>query len=61
MQPEEEAHSRLTSVIAVCEHELAGLEALGDPQLALIIERMRAFHLDLVAALEGLERAGGES
>ena len=54
-QPEREAHSRLSSVLSVCEHELAALEALADDRLALIIKRMHAFRLDLVAALEGLE------
>jgi len=50
-----EAESKLTSVLSVCEYELAGLEALADERLRLIIERMHAFRLDLLAAIEGLE------
>ena len=56
MQPEPgyEASSRLTSVLSVCEHELAALEALADERLMLIIQRMHEFRLDVIAALEGL-------
>lgn len=63
MQPEkrQEAHSRLTSVLSVCEHELAALETLADSRLALIVQRMREFRLDVIAALEGLERAGDDA
>jgi hypothetical protein len=50
-----EAHSKLTSVLSVCEHELAGLEALADGRLRLVIERMHAFRLDLLVAIERLE------
>jgi hypothetical protein len=50
-----EAHSKLTSVLSVCEHELAGLEALADEHLRVIIERMHAFRLDLLIAIERLE------
>jgi len=57
-EPHLEAHSRLTSVLSVCEHEVAALEALADGRLSLIIERMHAFRLDLIAALEGLARSG---
>ncbi len=60
VEPSEEPHSRLTSLLSVCEHELAALEALADDRLVLIVKRMREFRLDLVAALEGLE-AHGES
>ena len=56
MSPVDEAHSKLTSVLSVCEHELAGLEALADDRLRLIIERMHAFRLDLISAMQGLER-----
>jgi hypothetical protein len=49
--PHEEAHSRLISLLSVCEHELASLEALGDDNLACIIEHMRAFHEELLVAL----------
>jgi len=31
VEPHQEAHSRLTSLLSVCEHELASMEALGDP------------------------------
>jgi len=60
MHPEadQEAHSRLTSLLSVCEHEVAALEALADGRLALIVQRMHEFRLDLLAALEGLERRG---
>lgn len=57
-EPNEEARSRLTSLLSVCEHELAALEAPADDRLALIVRRMREFRLDLVAALEGLETHG---
>jgi hypothetical protein len=50
-EPHLEAHSRLVSLISVCEHELASLEALADERLATIIERGRAFHQDLLDAL----------
>lgn len=54
VEAHEEAHSRLTSLLSVCEHELVSIEALADSRLALIVERMHAFRLDLIAALEGL-------
>ena len=53
----EEARSRLISLLSVCDHELASLEALADDRLLLIAQRMREFKLDLVAALDGLENA----
>jgi hypothetical protein len=53
-EPELEARSRLTSLLSVCEHELASLEALGDARLAEIIERMREFHQELLAALAAM-------
>jgi hypothetical protein len=53
-----EAFSRLTSVLSVCEHELASLEALADRRLTMIIERMHAFRLELIAALEALNEEG---
>ncbi len=52
----EEAQSRSTSVLSVCEHEVAAIEELEDPRLAMIAERIHAFRLDLIAALEGLDR-----
>jgi len=61
MQPEGEAFSRLTSVLSVCEYELDALERLTDDRLAVIVERMHAFRLDLIAALKGLKRADDES
>ena len=57
VEPHQEAHSRLTSVLSVCEHELVALEALTDSRLALIVRRMHEFRLDLIAALEGFEQA----
>ncbi len=56
-QTRQEAHSRLTGLLTICEYEVGALEALDDGRLALIVERMHAFRLDLVAALEGLDRA----
>jgi hypothetical protein len=53
--PDREAHSRLISLLSVCEHELASLEALADARLATIIERMHGFHQDLVDALAAME------
>jgi hypothetical protein len=52
--PDIEARSRLVSLLSVCEHELASLEALGDARLAAIIEHMRSFHQALVVALTSL-------
>ena len=46
-----EAHSRLFSLLSVCEHERASLEALDDVRLTEIIEHMRSFREDLVFAL----------
>ncbi len=59
VEPYQEAHSRLTSLLSVCECELASLEGLADSRLALIVERTHAFRLDLIAALEGLEQPEG--
>ena len=50
-EPHLEARSRLLSLLSVCEHELAAMEALGDIRLARIIEHMRSFHEELHAAL----------
>ena len=61
VEPHQEAHSRLTSLLSVCEHELASVEALADSRLALIVERMHAFRLDLIVTLEGLEQDDSES
>jgi hypothetical protein len=52
--PHFEARSRLISLLSVCEHELASLEALGDGALGEIIEKMRAFHQDLLDALASI-------
>jgi hypothetical protein len=49
--PHEEAYSRLTSLLSVCEHELTSLAALDDVRLATIIKQMRTFHDDLHEAL----------
>jgi hypothetical protein len=49
--PHVEAHSRLTSLLSVCEHELASLAALDDARLATIIEQMRTFQDNLHDAL----------
>ena len=57
-EPSVEARSRLVSLLSVCEHELASLETLADARLALIVQRMHEFRLDLIAALEGLEQGG---
>jgi hypothetical protein len=38
-------------VLSVCEHELAGIEALADDRLRLIIERMHASRFDLISAI----------
>ena len=61
VEPAREANSRLTSLLSVCEHELASIEALSDPRLVLIVQRMHSFRLDLIAAIEGLERSELES
>jgi hypothetical protein len=53
-EPHLEARSRLLSVLSVCDHELAALEALGDARLATIIERMRSFHEELQGALAAI-------
>ena len=50
-QPHLEARSRLVSLLSVCEHELA---SLGDSALGEIIEKMRAFHQDLLVALASI-------
>ena len=47
----EEARSRLVSLLSVCEHELAALEALDDDKLARIIEHMRSFREELLTTL----------
>ena len=52
--PHLEARSRLISLLSVCEHELASLEALGDNALARIIEQMRVFRNELQIALAAL-------
>ncbi len=56
VEAHQEAQSRLTSLLSVCECELASLEAMSDSRLALIVQRTHAFRLDLIAALEGLEQ-----
>jgi len=61
VESHQEARLRLTSLLPVCVHELASLEALSDSRLSLIVERMHAFRLDLIAALEGLEQDDSES
>jgi hypothetical protein len=53
-EPHLEARSRLLSLLSVCEHELAAMEALGDVRLARIIEHMRSFHEELEAALAAI-------
>jgi hypothetical protein len=53
-EPHLEARSRLLSLLSVCDHELAALEALGDARLATIIGRMRSFHEELHAALAAI-------
>jgi hypothetical protein len=50
-EPHLEARSRLLSLLSVCEHERAAMEALGDVRLARIIDHMRSFHGELEAAL----------
>jgi hypothetical protein len=45
-------------VLSVCAHEVAALEVLADARLTLVIQRMHEFRLDLIAALDGLERVG---
>jgi hypothetical protein len=50
--PRLEARSRLISLLSVCEHELASLEALGEPALSGVVEQMQALHAQLLAALD---------
>jgi hypothetical protein len=52
--PQLEARSRLLSLLSVCEHELASLEALGEQPLSRIIEQLRTFHAELLVALEAI-------
>jgi hypothetical protein len=56
-EPELEARSRIISLLSVCEHELASLEALGDARLTAVIESMRSLHEDLLIALNTLGQA----
>ena len=51
----DEAYSRLSSVLSVCEHELHSLEALADERIVDIIEHLRAFHGELAAFLESFD------
>lgn len=50
----EEAESRLTSLLSVCEHEMASLEALEDPRLEMLLRDMERFRAELVATLAAL-------
>jgi hypothetical protein len=54
-EPHLEARSRLVSLLSVCEHELASLETLKDDRLETIVERMSAFHQELLFALAAVE------
>jgi hypothetical protein len=56
--PHAEAHSRLTSLLSVCEHELAALETLDDRRLSRIIDQMRSFLRELTVALSTLQEPG---
>jgi hypothetical protein len=56
-EPEFEARSRIISLLSVCEHERASLEALGDARLTAVIESMRSLHEDLLIALNTLGQA----
>jgi hypothetical protein len=55
-EPDKDARLRLMSVLSVCEHELVALREIADDRLELIVERIEAFRLDLIAALQGLEQ-----
>jgi hypothetical protein len=57
--PQEEAHSRLISLLSVCQHELASLEALDDDNLARVIEQMRSFRQELLVALMTIPEHAG--
>lgn len=50
-EPGLEAHSRLLSLLSVCEQERVSLEALGDARLIETLERMRSLREELVLAL----------
>jgi hypothetical protein len=54
---EVEARSRIISLLSVCEHELASLEALRDPRLTTVIESMRSLHEDLLITLNTIGQA----
>jgi hypothetical protein len=54
MQAMEEAESRLTSLLSVCEHEMASLEALEDPRVKGLLSEMERFRAELVATLAAL-------
>ncbi len=51
----DEAYSRLSSVLSVCDHELHALEALADQRTVEITGRLRAFQRELAAFLESFE------
>jgi hypothetical protein len=59
MHAMEEAESRLTSLLSVCEHEMASLEALEDTRLEALLRQallrgMERFRAELVATLAAL-------
>jgi len=60
MQAMEEAESRLTTLLSVCEHEMASLEALEDPWLEVLLGHMERFCAELVATLAALRSRPGE-
>ena len=49
-----EAHSRLSSVLDVVEHEGAALDALRDGRLTAVLEAMNTLRAEIVAALAAL-------
>jgi hypothetical protein len=46
-------------LLSVCQHELASLEALGDDNLASVIEQMRSLRQELLLALITIPEPAG--
>jgi hypothetical protein len=51
-----EATARLSSVLDVCEREMAALRALNDERLSSVLQAMTTLRAEIVAALVALRR-----
>jgi len=60
MHAMEEGESRFTSLLSVCEHEMASLEALEDPRLEALLRDMERLRAELVATLVALRSPPGD-